>query len=151
MKKLFMLLFFILFTASIACCQENTYKIGDTADVKNISVAVNSIQPHKEKNRFINKQGMKYYMVYITVLNGSREPYEYNAYQFTLLDNYEEEHKWCISTVEPKFEGEILQPGMMGKGYLVFGIPEERTPVQVVFDPGYIYDDVIRFNIKNIK
>ena len=151
MRKLFISLFFVIFTVSIACSQENVYKLGDTADIKNIAVTISSIQPHKEKNRFINKQGIKYYAVYITVLNGSREPYEYNAYQFTLIDDSSEEYQWCISTVEPKFEGEILQPGMVGKGFLVFGIPQERTPKKLMFDPGYISENLIQFNITNVK
>lgn len=150
MKKIFIILLFLITTTTFAYCQES-YKIGETADVKNISITINSIAGHRERNSLIRKDGIKYYSVGITVLNGSREPYEYNAYQFSMLDDNENEYQWCISTVEPKFEGENLQPGMIGKGFLVFGIPTDRTPSEIVFDPGYIHDDVIRFNIKNVK
>jgi Telomeric repeat-binding factor 2. len=150
MKKLFITLFLLIITATFAYCQE-IYKIGDTADVQNVSVTINSISGHRERNSLIRKDGIKYYVLEITVLNGRRESYEYNAYQFTMLDDNENEYQWCISTVEPKFEGENLQPGMIGRGFLVFGIPTDRTPLQVVFDPGYIHDDVIKFNIINVK
>ena len=40
---------------------------------------------------------------------------------------------------------------MMGKGFLVFGVPKTVKPTHVVFDPGYIYDGRVKFAIKNIS
>ncbi len=151
MKKIFFALIIMFMTASVSFAQEKEYKVGETADIKNISITVLSFAPHKEANRFIRKEGIKYYAVEVMVLNGTRDTYEYNAYQLTLQDENEEEYQWCISTIEPKFEGEILQPGMMGKGFLVFGIPSERTPKNLLFDPGYISENLIKFNITNVK
>ena len=151
MKNIALVVIFLICLLKFACAQDRVYNIGETAEVKRVSVTINSISPHKEKNRFMNKEGMKYYVIDVTILNGRQEPYEYNAYQFTMLDENDEEHQWCISSIEPKFEGETLAPGMMGRGKLVFGLPENSTPVKIVFDPGYISDDVITFSIKKIQ
>ena len=67
------------------------------------------------------------------------------------MDYDENEYQWCISTKEPKFEGKILKPGGMGKGFLVFAVPKTVTPTHVVFDPGYIYNGRVMFEIKNVK
>lgn len=131
---------------------KSEYGIGESADVQGISVSILSIRPHKESNRFMRKPGMKYYALDIQIVNGTRELYEYNAYQFTMMDEQEEDYQWCISGVEPKFEGERLEPGMKGRGILVFGIPTERKPAYILFDPGMIngkvISDEITFNIK---
>ncbi len=148
-------LFLILFLAAIFCLSaaparadsEREYRPGETAEVKNIAVSLFSFRPHKEHNRFMNKEGMKYYTVELQLLNGRREPYEYNAYQFTVLDENDEEYQWCISSVEPKFEGQTLEPGMQGRGFLVFGLPAGKKPTKLIFDPGWISDETVTFNL----
>lgn len=161
MKKIAVLALLFLFFASFAAVyasgdeSDKDCRIGDRVNVGAITVQVFSFAPYHEKNsvmvehfRNINKnKPMKYFVAELMILNASRSSYEYNAYQFVLLDSDEEEYQWCISTKEPKFEGKTLKPGMMGKGFLVYGIPENVTPSRIVFDPGYVYDGVVNFYI----
>ena len=159
MKKYKLLAFLFLF---ICCClpinafaedEDIESEVGKSVRLGPVTISVISISQYKEKNHLMVERleqvyenvPQNFYAVELLVLNTSKDNYEYNPYQFVFIDSEDEEYQWCISTKEPKFEGKILKPGMMGKGFLVFGVPKTVKPTHVVFDPGYIYDGSIKF------
>lgn len=130
--------------------------IGESVNLKGLSISVVSVEPYKEPNPLILRQldrefkgrPMKYYAVRFKVLNGSRNSFEFNPYQFYVEDSNEEEFKWCISSKSPKFEGGSIRPGMIKDGFLVFGVPQNTNLLRVVVDPAYLYEGTIYFNLK---
>lgn len=156
---LFLFLCFCIPINAFAEDEDIESEIGKSVRLGPITVSVISISPYKEKNSLMVDRlkqlyeniPQNFYAVELLVLNTSRDNYEYSPYQFVFMDYDENEYQWCISTKEPKFEGKILKPGGMGKGFLVFGVPQTVTPTHVVFDPGYIYDGRVMFEIKNVK
>ena len=165
MKKYnFLIFFFLLFFCCIPInvwAEEDDIEsdIGKNVKLGAVTVSVRSISFYKEKNHLMVERleqlyenvPQNFYAVDLLIFNTSKDNYEYNPYQFVFIDEEDNEYQWCISTKEPKFEGKILKPGMMGKGFLVFAVPKTVKPTHVVFDPGYLYDGRVKFTIKNVS
>lgn len=140
------LTFFFCLTG-LLWAQDKEYSIGERADSGKIGVTLYSLSDHRESNRFMRKEGERYYAVDVMILNGSREQYEYNPFQFTIVDEEENEYQQCLSSKEPKLTSGYLAPGMQVRAFVVFGLPADKKPVKLLFDPMFSDEEGVVYNL----
>lgn len=133
---------------------QNTYLVGEVIDFGSYTIQVTTFEEKAYYNfEFQPKSGNKLVAVEFLMTNYGKSTIEYNALEFSLMDENSYEYEIVIfGFKEPYFSSGNVQPGRKARGWITFEVPKGSQKFEVKYTPGLftgttdyfirLYDDI---------